>query len=208
MTVQGIGGGANQLRYMNASEQVVGPGGKLAALMLAAEQGQQESEHQELEIARSTFKTELASEVALMHEAADRVFWGAVTQGAISAASGALTVAGAMSRCPPDLTQNCDDVTRLQFQAAMQPSDLEITGNALAPLAGPAGKLVSDSDGQHSLAEAKAHAGAGEQARWAMDDAHERLENSKQRVDRAVDWVDGMADKDAAASSAVLGNLA
>jgi hypothetical protein len=207
MTIQGVGGGTNQLQYMNAAEQVIGPGGKLAALMLAAEQGQQESEHQELEVARSTFKHELASEVALMHEAADQVFWGAVTQGAISAASGALNVAGALSRCPPDL-KSCDPISQLQFEAAMKPSDLETTGGSLAQLAGPAGKLVSNSDGQHSLAEAKAHAGAGEQAQWALDDAHQRLESSKQRVDRTVDWVDGMAEKDAAASSAVLGNMA
>lgn len=207
MTVQGVGSGPNQLQYMNAAEQVVGPGGKLAALMLAAEQGQQESEHQQLEVARSSFKAELAAEVSLMHEAADQAFWGALTQGAISAASGALNVAGALSRCPPDLTSNCD-VTKLQFQAAMQPSDLEVIGRSLEQLAGPAGKLVSGSDGQHSLAEAKAHAGRGEQARWAMDDAHERLENSEQRVDRTVDWVGGIADKDAAASSAVLGNMA
>ncbi|HXK17847.1 MAG TPA: hypothetical protein VNG33_08595 [Polyangiaceae bacterium] len=206
MTINGVGNGA-QLTLDDPSEGISTIGGELAMLVLNAQQAQRDTDHDELEVAREDFQRSLASEVDAMHSAANQVFWGAVAQGSLAIAGGAASVYGTVdSRSALSAALHSGDPAALQ--AACKPDVFETMGPALGQLSAPAGKLVSGSDGEDSLADAKAASGAGEQAKWRLDDLKNNLNRSNDVSDKATQWLSSAVDKDDASTRAVLSNLA
>lgn len=221
MNLSGIGAAAGAARELNPAEQVTGAGGQLASLLLYSQHASQELEQAGLVAARADYRQALAEEVEAMHEAADDVLCGAVVEGLLVVASGAATVGGALSREVPELPPPptgeageiasevvCDPLLELRVQVALKPTPAEVFGNALQPLADPVGKLASAADGQHALADARAAAGLGEQAQWTASDAQDAIRRSRDRAGAAIEWLDALSEQDAAATAAVLANLA
>lgn len=221
MSLGGIGASATVARDLNPAEQVTGIGGKLASLLLHSQQAAQDIEHAGLIAARADYRQALADEVEAMHEAADDVLCGAVVEGLLVVAAGAATVGGALSRdvpeLPPPPTREagaaaakvaCDPLLQLRVQLALEPTPAEMFGSALQPLAQPVGKLASQGEGQHELADARAAAGLGEQAQWEAGDAQDAIRRSQDRAADAIEWLDSLSEQDAAASATVLANLA
>jgi hypothetical protein len=97
MTISGITGATNPFSSIDPAETVGSGGGSLAVMVLNQEAGRRQSDREALTAAREDFEVALDDEVESMHEAADLAFWGAVTQGALSVASGALTAQGAFA---------------------------------------------------------------------------------------------------------------
>ena len=218
MTLSGIGPGGSVVRELNPAEQVTGTGGQLASLLLHSQQALQQLEQAGLVAARADYRQALADEVEAMHEAADDVFCGAVVEGLLAVASGAATVGGALSREVPELPPQpvdgaasqtgCDLLLQLKVQVALQPTPVEVFGNALRPLAEPVGKLASQAEGQHALANARASAGWGEQAQWEASDAQDAIRRSQDRTGATIEWLDSLSEQEAAATATVLANLA
>lgn len=220
MSLNVLGASSIARSDLNPAEQVIGTGGQLASLLLHSQQALQELEQAGLAAARADYRQALAEEVDAMHEAADDVLCGAVVEGLLVVAAGAATVGGALSRDVPELpppptdqagaaaAEACDPLLQLRVQLALQPTPSEVFGNALRPLAEPVGKLASQGAGQHALADARAAAGLGEQAQWAAGDAQDALQRSQDRSATAVDWLKSLKDQEAAATAAVLANLA
>lgn len=221
MSLSGIGAGATVVRDLNPAEQVTGTGGKLASLLLHSQQALHEVEQASLIAARADYRRALADEVEAMHEAADDILCGAVVEGLVVVASAAASVGGALSRDVPELPPPptneagaaaaevaCDPLLQLRVQLALEPTAAEIFGSALQPLAQPVGKLASQGEGQHALADARAAAGLGEQAQWQAGDAQDAIRRSQDRTAAAIEWLDSLSEQDAAASATVLANLA
>lgn len=207
MSVHAIGASTGASSYSDAAEQITSTQGKLAVMMLEAQQANEQGEQQRLELARNSYKAALAEEVNEMHAAADSALLGALIQASISCAGGAMTISGALSREVPELSANPCDAEKMQFSAALQETDLEVTGKALQNFSGPLGEFASSQAGHHS-ASAKAHGGEAEMARWAIGDAQENIDESRELAQKAIDWADSLSDKDAAAMNAILANLA
>lgn len=213
MSIERIDSGSHHTAYLNPAEQVTTLGGRLAAMVLANQQDQQQADHDLVQLARADFKEALAEEVAAMHEAADDMLAGALVQGGISLASGALTVVGALSREVPNApgdgatpAQRCQ--YQIDVQIALQKTDAEVMGEAVGPLAPTIATCVSNSNGEHARADAKQHGGEGEQARWAMNDARDRMRDSKELGNQTLAWLRSLTEQEAAATAAVLANMA
>jgi hypothetical protein len=213
MSLDRLNSGSDHAAYLNPAEQVTTLGGRLAALMLANQQGEQEAEQDLVQLAREQFKQALAEEVAAMHEAADDMFVGALVQGGISLASGALTVSGAFSRDVPEALGNDAPLAQqrqyeIDVQCALQKTDAEVMGEAIGPLGAPIAAHVSNANGDHARADAKQHGGEGEQSRWAMNDARDRIRDSKELGSQTRAWLRSLTEQEAAATAAVLANMA
>jgi hypothetical protein len=207
MTISGITGATNPFSSIDPAETVGSGGGSLAVMVLNQEAGRRQSDREALTAAREDFEVALDDEVESMHEAADLAFWGAVTQGALSVASGALTVHGAFAsnaRIEAALVTKDEAL----IAAATAPTTTEALGRSLGQLSEPAGVLASRSNGQHAQADAKQAAGEGEQARWRMDDMKDALERSEQRTERTSEWLESLVDKRAGTMGVVIGNIA
>jgi hypothetical protein len=209
MTVSAISssGVTNALEFTNPAETVHTTGGALAALVLQAQATQQQTDHDELQVARDEYRNALSEEVGAMHEAASQVFWGAVAQGSLAMISGAASVYGAASS-QSAISKALKSHSDTAISAACRPGVAENFGNALASLAPPVGKLVSGSDGQDSLADAKAASGQGEEAKWRIDDLKENIEQSKQVTDKTTQWLASAVEKQDGAITSVLSSMA
>jgi hypothetical protein len=207
MSVHAVGGQAAANAYFNAAEQVSGTQGRIALLMLEAQQDDEQLAQQQQELARASYELALDREVSEMHDAADAAWLGAVVQGSIAVAAGALSVAGALNREVPELGEKPCDALKLRFNEALEQTDIEIAGGALQAVAAPIGKLAGAQEGHHS-ANAKAQSGQQEMARWALNDANDDIDQSRELAQKALDWVDSRLDNDATAIDVVLANLA
>jgi hypothetical protein len=182
-------------------------GGAVAVLVLNAQATEREAAHDELADARDSYRQALSDEVGQMHEAASEIFWGAVVQGSLAIVGGAASVYGA-ARSQSVLSDALESHDQAALIAASKPCAVETFGSAVTTLAGPTGTLVSGSDGQHSLADAKAASGRGEQAKWRMDDAKSDLEESRALADHSLQWLSSATEKEGAATTSVLANMA
>lgn len=209
MTVGGIGGSgvASSLEFTNPAETVHTTGGALAMLVLDAQAIQRQTDHEELQLARDEYRQALSEEVGAMHEAASQVFWGAVAQGSLSVIAGAASVYGAASS-QSAISEALESQNDTALSAACQSGVAETFGNALGSLAPPIGKLVSGSDGQDSLADAKAASGQGEEAKWRIADLKENIEQSKQMTDKTTQWLASAVEKQDSAITSVLSRMA
>jgi len=210
MTINGIGSSGAQAGAVDLddpSEGISSVGGELAMLVLRTQQSQRDADHDALEVARDDYQRALASEVDAMHSAANQVFWGAVAQGSLAIAGGAASVYGGLDSRSA-ITDALHAHDQVALQTALKPGVFETSGSALETLAAPMGKLVSSSDGEDSLADAKAASGEGEQAKWRIDDLKNNINRSNDISDKTTQWLSSAVDKDDASTRAVLSNMA
>jgi hypothetical protein len=208
MTVSSIGNSnASSYPLLDPADSLTTAGASLAMLVLDTQAIERQAGHERLEAARDDYQAALAEEVSKMHEAADQVFWGAIAQGAVAIAGGAASVYGAVGQ-HAEISKALAAGDDGQLQLALKDDLSQVLGRALEPLAVPVGKVASGSDGEHARAAAKSASGKGEQARWAIDDAKERIEQAEQTAERATQWAANLVDKQDAALSGLITDFA
>jgi hypothetical protein len=190
MSINGVGGtaSANQFVPLELDGAFTSVAGQLAGLMLESEETHKQLDRENLVSARHDYAAALADEVDALREQADAARTGAIVEGSIGLASGALGVWGSAREC---------DELKNPWQGP--------AASGLGKLASPLGAYVSHNYG---AADAKAAAGAREQASWEMDDARQNIKDADAAQDKALDWVSSLIGQDAAVTSAILSNKA
>lgn len=210
MTVNGIGhSSASTYSFTDPADSLSTAGGSLAMLVLDTQAAERQAGHERLQVARDDYQAALSEEVSKMHEAADQVFWGAVAQGSLAIVSGAASVYGSVSQHTEiSKALAAGDKGQLQLEAALKDNLSQVVGRALEPLAAPVGAVVSGSNGEHARADAKSASGKGEQARWQIDDAKDRIEQAEQTAERTTQWAATLVDKEDAAVTGLIADFA
>jgi hypothetical protein len=206
MSVGAVGAGPSAA-FIDPAQTISSTGGALALLVLDTQALQRDADHDRLEGARDAYKEALADEVSSMHAAADQVFWGAIAQGSLGIVAGGASVYGSINSHAA-VSQALATHNETALSAAVKPSTAEALGGALAQLGAPTGQLVSGSGGEHSRAFAKAASGEGEQAKWQIDDMKNRIAQSDETTDRAIQWQQTLVDKQDATMNALISNFA
>jgi hypothetical protein len=206
-TTSPIGQSSAAYSVIDPGDSLTTAGGSLAALVLDTQAIQREASHEQLQAAREDYQAALDEEVSKMHEAAEQVFWGAIAQGSLALAGGAAAVYGTIDQHVSITTALKTGDNKL-LECALKTTEAQAFGQALEPLAAPVGIVVSGSNGEHTRAEAKRASGDGEEARWRMDDAKARIEQSEQATERTTEWVATLVDKQDAAIGGVIADFA
>jgi len=208
MTINSIGtSNAATFSPIDPADLLTTAGGSLAMLVLDTQAIERQADHERLQAARDDYQAALAEEVSKMHDAADKVFWGAIAQGSLAIAGGAASVYGTIDQ-HGSITSALKTGDDKLLQVALKTTQSQAFGQALEPLAAPVGKVVSGSDGEHARAAAKSAAGKGEESRSEIDDAKARIEQSEQTTDRTTQWAATLVDKENAAVSGLIADFA
>jgi hypothetical protein len=164
---------------------VNGIGTQLAILILETEQSKQELDRARLDDARQDFAQALSDEVQALREQADAQLRGALVEGSATLLSGGLAAGSAALECDGEA--------------------LGLAAKTTGDLAEPLGSMFGHTYGG---ADAKRAQGAGQQARWEIEDLRGNLSQSGGAEDRALGWSASLGESDAATTRAVLSNLA
>jgi hypothetical protein len=208
MTIRGVSASAtNAFAHIDPSETITTSGGALAVMILSLEANDRKADHEDLQAARADYQEALAKEVSEMHAAADKSLLGAIAQGGLAVAAGAVSVYGAV-QANDKLSAALLTKDQGLIAAACKPSTLETLGSSLQPLIAPVGNYVSGSDGQDELADAKQASGEGEQAKWVMDDKKNAINQSDEKSSRTTQWVGTLVSQENGTMSVLINNMA
>lgn len=190
MSVSGIStaGGNHYAAFAEDGPTFTSLTGRLAVLALETQEAQQEAQRQLLAAARRDFTEALSEEVQALRDQADAALRGAVFEGALVIASGALQVGAGLEDCESEK------------EKWMAPA-----GRALSGLAQPLGAVVSHDYGAANAAQA---GGEQQQASWEVADLRDALKTSDAAQDQVLSWASSMTEREADAARAILSNMA
>jgi hypothetical protein len=189
MSVNSVGAaGANHFSPLELEGSFTSVAGQLAVLMLENEQTQKDADRESLSSAREAFAEALADEVAALREQADATRTGALVEGSIGVASGALGVWGS--------ARECDELENPWQGPASA---------GLGKLADPLGQYASHN---HGAADAKSAQGVQALASWEVEDRRQDIQAAGALQDKALDWLSSQIGQDAATTAAILSNKA
>jgi hypothetical protein len=176
---------------------------ELALLMLENAERLGELDRQRLQNARQAMERASAAEVAALHDAADAVATGALVQGGMTFASGAISCGAIL---------NGAGATQLANAGGTEPKSPEMnallrTGNGIGELADPMGKLAGEVPRRHAEARAAMARQLREIAGFDAEEARNSAQANERQADTVIDRAGQILDTEAQGNLAVLGNF-
>lgn len=185
MTISGVSQFSHAGASLDASSQ-------LAVLVLEQQEQQQDSDRQDMSLARASYIAESNAQVEAMHDQADATRLGAFVQAGFSGASAAIQLD--LCLAPPE-SQKTETL-------------MKIGAGVLNEMSALAGKYVGDAAATDAQAVAKHHESLAKQAEWDLSDAKSAIDRSDKRQDQALQWLATEASAKAEASSSIIAGLA
>jgi hypothetical protein len=161
----------------------------LLALYVEADAVMGEAHREAKEQARTEQRAAMADELEALEDKADATRWGAITQGSLTAASGAFAFS--------------TELTSSQAGAARCAK----TAKVLDGLAEPAGDLFGTARKEDADRDATQASQEQEQAKWRADDAADAKNELEAFTDRVIEQFDQILETQDATTVAVLSNF-
>jgi hypothetical protein len=161
----------------------------LLALYVEADAVMSEAHREAEQNARTEQRAAMEDELEALEDKADATRWGAITQGSLTAASGAYSFSSEFASSP---------VTAARCTK---------TSTLLSGLAKPAGDLVGTARHEDAERDAKEASQEQEQAKWRADDAAEAKNQLESFTDRVIEQFDQILETQDATTVAVLSNF-
>lgn len=209
MSISGIGGGSG----IGLSNE-----GRLALLVLAHEDTQQEADRTEKSIARSEYIAATNDEIEALEDEAGDVLLGAAVQATATGVSAGIQFVDTWNDpCATPIDAGgkdgpCKDLSNRELLAALKPGPQEkpwgeiasgVTGGMSAPL----GKLF-DARVANDRAEGKRAQQTAQLAEWDLSEAKDAIKESQQRQEKATDWLSANNSNEASTMSAIIAGFA
>ena len=176
---------------------------ELAELLLETETVQADSAHEQRDAARADFLHEAEAQVKALHEAADDMRSGAWASAAMTVASSACSIVGAVEQFKADtaLTRHCGAADQLLA------NKWSAMGKGLESLTAPTKTLVGDAPAADANANAKRFETLAEQAKWVSGDASDEIQKAAQLGDKILALLQGINQDQNSANNALIGRI-
>lgn len=175
----------------------------LAVLMLENSERLSELEQQKLDDARRAMEQASAAEVEALKDAADAVMTGALVQGGLTFAGGALSAGAVLGGAGATQAVQAGGTAPVSPKA----DAVARAGDGLGSLAAPMGALAGDVERRHAEAEAAKARQQSESASLDAEDARSRAQREERQANAVLDRLGQILETEAQGYLAILGNF-